>query len=132
MFEFEKVDINYLVNSSSENEFVYQIDRKSFYENVRKYAFDLNKFFQQEIVSDLNKEKFNVLLRKLKENERINIFESLIFIEADYLDMRLLTNLLDEEVKQLLKEELSRNHHIPLQRNRLLEFLGVSTKGKEK
>jgi hypothetical protein len=128
MIENEKIRLEYLINSSSENEYVFQIDRKSFYEDVRKYDFDLIKFFKLKVVTDSDRERFNILLRKLKENNRINIFESIIFIEQDFSDIKGLAELLDEEIKQVLKEELSKSYHIKLPKNKLLNFLSA---GKE-
>jgi hypothetical protein len=124
--EYEKISLDYLINSSSEDDYLNMIDRKSFYKKLRKYQFDYVTFFKNKNATSIDKEKFNSILKKLKKNRGINIVESLLYFEADFIDMTTLISLLDDDIKFLIKEELSVKYHKKIERNKLKKFLDIS------
>jgi hypothetical protein len=122
--EYEKISLEYLINDSSENNYLDMIDRKKFYEILQeKYKYDYLTFFNSKTVSSIEKENFNSLLKKLKKNHDINIVESLLYFEHDFLDMLTLISFLDDDTKYMVKDELSKNHHKKLLKTKLGKFL---------
>jgi hypothetical protein len=119
--------LEYLINSSSEDNYLDMIDRKRFYEKLLKNKINGNPvsdLFKKKEISSIEKEKFNALLKKLKKLYDINIFETLLYFEQDYSDMMKLISLLDATTKQILKEELSKKYHKKLLKTKLDRFLG--------
>ena len=47
--------------------------------------------------------KFNAFLRKLKDNEGINLMQSMIYLEEDHVKFKKIISLLDREILMHLK-----------------------------
>ena len=98
--------INYLENFDEE------IEKRKFYEYLNGNNINLEDIFKADKKSDKNlKQMFNNILRGMKNEHNINIYECVRFIEEDFAEVSVILNLLDSENWSVIKKELSKKYN---------------------
>jgi len=107
-----------------EHEFCDQIDEEDFFELVDTFNIDFSDFLKKKTCINMeNVKRFNQFILKCKTKLGINIYESLIFIEKNFVSFSKLINLLTDENKQILTREMADKYRIKIKRSALSEFL---------
>ena len=107
------------------------VRRENFYKKIKMLKTELLEIFisgdnNKKHIINVNikmKEQFNFLLQQLKSKFAFDIIESIIFIEQDYANMKIIFSILDMETKGILKRELAEKFNIRITNTRLNEFI---------
>ena len=118
------LDLNLFVHDSVEKNIVDSMFKTEFYKKVNEYGMKLDELFINNRKSNKSMmEPFNFMLKKFKKDYLFDISDMLVCIEQDFANLFIILNLLDEETKFLLKEELCENYDLKLKKNLLSAFM---------
>jgi len=100
-----------------------EVSRRGFYKYLEMFEVDLSKFFETGNTCDKNlKQKFNILLRKIKQKYCVPIYESVNFIEQDFAEVGVILKMLDDRNWTIVKYELSKKYGKVIKNNNMLKF----------
>lgn len=106
------INKEFLQNRSYESEIVKNITKKNFYGVLKQKGFDPeNLLFIKKFTFDAAK-KLNRCLRKTHRVMKIHMFDMILFLDEDYMNMDTLMNILDEKNKQIIRNECITHYHI--------------------
>jgi hypothetical protein len=106
------INKEFFQNQSYESEIIKKISKKDFYDTLRK------KGFNPEILLSIKKftfsitEKFNKSLRKTHKLMNMNMFDMILILDEDLINMDTLINVLDDRNKQIIRNECIKTFHI--------------------
>lgn len=118
---FEKTDENF-----NEQELINEISKNEFFNFMKKngYGFhEIREILDGTRVSSVEQNQFNNLLKKAKSEIKINLMDSIVFLEETFVKFKKIITILDGETKFELKKELSENFKIKLDKNSLSQIL---------
>lgn len=100
-----------------------EVSRRKFYEYLSQFDIDMSEIFETGKSCDKNKkQQFNVILRKIKAEHSVDIYESVIFIEQDFAEINFILKMLDDRNWAGIKKELSVKYGKEIKNNKLLKF----------
>jgi hypothetical protein len=106
------VNKEFLQSRSYESEIIKNITKKNFYTTLKVKGFDPeNLLFIKKFTFDAAK-KLNKCLRKTHRVMKIHMFDMIIFLDEDYMNMDTLINILDEKNKQTIRNECAKHFNI--------------------
>jgi len=126
MIETELIKNDCKEFEKNENDLHLEIDSSRFYEILKDdYGYEyktISRFIEGAVFSLNEQHEFNIVLRRMKIEHKIDITDSILFLE----DSILLTNILkfiDDETEWVLKDELAKKYNIDKKNNNIFEFL---------
>jgi hypothetical protein len=120
------VNVNNILEKSYEREIIHDIYRKEFFQWMEENGFDYNTFrrmFECKRISSIEQNKFNIALRKAKESIRIDLIDSVLYLEESFVKIKKILSFLDDDTKSILKNELSKKYKIEIEKSELWKFL---------
>lgn len=114
-------------DKTNEQELIDEIQKSEFFKWMEKngYAFeDIKEILDGKKVSAVEQSRFNIILRRAKEEINVTITESLVFLEESFVKFKKIITLLDGETRFELKKELSASYKIKLDKSCLSQILG--------
>jgi len=118
---FEKND-----NKVNEQELINEIQKNEFFNWMSKngYSFeDIKDILDGKRVSAGEQSRFNMTLRRAKKEINISLTEAIVFLEESFVKFKKILTLLDGETRFELKNELSSNYKIKLDKSSLSQIL---------
>jgi len=119
---FNQTFIN--LRNGVESTYSFMIDEEEFFKIVKSYGLNFATFFKKRTnISEENVRKFNELLYVCKTKHGINMYNSLIFVEKNYVTFKKLLELLSRDNKEILVREMAEKYNIKLKKNSLKKYL---------
>jgi len=118
---FEKND-----DKVNEQELINEIQKNEFFNWMSKngYSFeDIKDILDGKRVSAGEQSRFNMTLRRAKKEINISLTEAIVFLEESFVKFKKILTLLDGETRFELKNELSSNYKIKLDKSSLSQIL---------
>jgi len=112
---------------TNEQEIIDEIQKNEFFNWMYKngYTFEnIKEILDGKKVSAEEQSRFNMTLRRAKEETNISLTEAIVFIEESFVKFKKILTLLDGETRFELKKELSSNYKIKLDKSSLSQILG--------
>lgn len=112
---------------TNEQELLDDIQKNEFFNWMSKngYSFeDIKEILDGKRISAGEQSRFNIALRRAKEEINISLTESIVFLEESFVKFKKILSILDGETRFALKKELSENYKIKLDRSCLSQILG--------
>ena len=103
---------------NEEIEIIENFSKEKFFNDIQRLGVNLENL--DKLGAD--KEVFNWVLKCLKEKYNYNIYECVLYLEKDYIPLKKLLTLLDDSVKQIMKEEMAKVFNIKILRTKLQRF----------
>jgi len=113
-------------DGNEETDIIYIISKQKFLSILSESGFNeerLKHFFQEKRSSSIEQNKFNIVMRNIKENFGISIIEMVVFLENANSKLKKILTLLDEETTHILKHELAKKFKIKIDKNMLYKIL---------
>ena len=102
-----------------------ELDSDRFFDILKnQYGFeykDISRFIEGGVYTYNEQHDFNIVLRKLKKNNGIKIYESILFLE-DCMLLPHILKFIDDETEWLLKLELAKQFKIET-KNKIFDIL---------
>lgn len=109
--------------NESEDAHLDRIVKQKFHRALYEEDIGLENLLTKSVLCVQDYHTFNTFLRKLEEEEKISVYESLIIMESYLVKFKKLISMLDGENLYKVKRELAEKHRIKMQKNKLDEFL---------
>lgn len=113
----ENLNEQELINDISKNEFFKWMNNCGYGFNEIKEILDGKKLSAGE------QSRFNSILRKAKVEIKVNLTDSIVFLEESFTKFKKIIAILDGETRFELKKELSENFKIKIDENSLSQIL---------
>lgn len=114
----ENLNEQELINDISKNEFFKWMSTCGYGFNEIKEILDGKKLSAGE------QSRFNSILRKAKVEIKVNLTDSIVFLEESFTKFKKIIAILDGETRFELKKELSENFKIKIDETSLSQILG--------
>ena len=111
---------------NEESDIINNISKQNFLEWMQMNGFtedQLKHFFQEKRISSIDQNRFNVILRKAKEETGISLIDAVLFLENVNNKQKKILSVLDEETRHILKHELAAKFRIKIERNMLYKIM---------
>ena len=123
-----KIEVNKdsMFDKSKENEIIEDISKEQFFDWVHMAGLDeksLSLALEDKIIEAEKQCKFNIIIRKAKEEMDIPIIDCILYLDGYLNKTKKLLAYLDGDTMNMLKEELAEKHHIKIDRNELYKLL---------
>jgi predicted nucleotide-binding protein (sugar kinase/HSP70/actin superfamily) len=106
----ESIFIDEMSINHNEDMLINELGKKHFYECLDFYDYKVENVLTDKVFTE-QKEQFNFVIRKIKENFDIDILTSILFLEKDFMSMHNILKILDDSTKYELKLELGKKHN---------------------
>jgi len=106
------INKEFFQNQSYESEIIKKISKKDFYNELRKKGFDPETLLSIKKFTFIVTEKFNRTLRKVHKSMNMNMFDMILLLDEDLINMDTLINILDDRNKQIIRNECIKTFHI--------------------
>ena len=110
----------------NEVELFNEILKKEFFQWMKSNGYgheEIKDIFDGKRISATEQSRFNIIIRRAKEEANITITDTIIFLEESYVKFKKILAIFDGETRFELKKELSKNFHIPLDKTNLNQIL---------
>lgn len=112
------------MSSKLEHDYAEDIDKRSFFEMLKKENIDLDMVSDRKKDQNENFHKFNILINRLYYDGKLEVKNAAIFLYKDYFDtFDQVLCCFDEFNLYILKYEMANNHHKKINRNSLENFM---------
>ncbi len=111
--KIELIDKEKLQKRSHETELIDEMNRRNLYDYVENHGFDIRVFLYSNGIGS-EKNKFNMILRGAKHDLKISMYDMVVYIAEDFSTIRLVFMALDDENKQIVKNELLKEFNVKL------------------
>lgn len=104
-----------VIQRTSENELFDDISRQEYFKWMEKQGFsyeNLMKLFENKRISSIEQNRFNSILKRAKYEINVDIYESILYLEEQFVKMKKILNLLDDELRYLLRTEMEEKYKI--------------------
>ena len=98
-----------VIQRTNENELFDDISRQEYFKWMENQGFsyeNLMKLFENK------RNRFNSILKRAKSEINVDIYESILYLEEQFVKMKKILNLLDDELRYLLRTELEEKYKI--------------------
>lgn len=102
----DSIFIDTMSTNSVENRLITELDKKSFYEYLDFYDFDVQNVLDDKVFTE-QKEHYNFVLRDIKAKFKVDIYKSILYLEGDFMPLNKLVQSLDSDNIFTLKNEMS-------------------------
>lgn len=113
-------------NRTNEKELVSDILKREFFDWMEQNGYDLDRLkfiFNGKKLSSSEQSRFNIIIRKSRQEINISLTEIILFFEESFNRFKKILSVFDGETKFELKKELSKKFHIKLEETNLQEIL---------
>jgi len=87
-----------------------ELNKKYFYECLDFYDYKVENVLTDKVFTE-QREQFNFVIRKIKENFNIDVLTSILFLEKDFISMHNILKILDDTSKYELKLEMGKKYN---------------------
>lgn len=104
-----------VIQRTNENELFDDISRQEYFKWMENQGFsceNLMKLFENKRISSIERNRFNLILKRAKSEINVDIYESILYLEEQFVKMKKILNLLDDELRYLLRTELEEKYKI--------------------
>ena len=104
-----------VIQRTNENELFDDISRQEYFKWMENQGFsyeNLMKLFENKRISSIEQNRFNSILKRAKYEINVDIYESVLYLEEQFVKMKKILNLLDDELRYLLRTELEEKYKI--------------------
>jgi predicted component of type VI protein secretion system len=104
-----------VIQRTNENELFDDISRQEYFKWMENQGFsyeNLMKLFENKRISSIEQNRFNSILKRAKSEINVDIYESILYLEEQFVKMKKILNLLDDELRYLLRTELEEKYKI--------------------
>ena len=123
MSEMPKVKRDHIEDKCSLSELNVQLCKSDFFRALKNEGIDLDVVVEKEKSSNEDFHRFNFLIKRLCNEERISMIEVATFLYEDYFKMNEVLSCLNEDNTYRLRTELGKKYKIKMGRNILKYFL---------
>ena len=113
-------------NREEENYIVNDLNKREFYSWMKSLGFNkttIKSLLDSKRVSAYDMNRFNVTIRKANIEQETDITDIVIYFEDDFVKMKKVLSLFDDETKLLLKRELSEKYKIKIEESNLYKIM---------
>ncbi|HON83001.1 MAG TPA: hypothetical protein PLI22_02555 [Caldisericia bacterium] len=104
-----------VIQRTNENELFDDISRQEYFKWMENQGFsyeNLMKLFENKRISSIEQNRFNSILKRAKYEINVDIYESILYLEEQFVKMKKILNLLDDELRYLLRTEMEEKYKI--------------------
>lgn len=104
-----------VIHRTNENELFDDISRQEYFKWMENQGFsyeNLMKLFENKRISSIEQNRFNSILKRAKSEINVDIYESILYLEEQFVKMKKVLNLLDDELRYLLRTEMEEKYKI--------------------
>lgn len=104
-----------VIQRTNENELFDDISRQEYFKWMENQGFsyeNLMKLFENKRISSIEQNRFNSILKRAKYEINVDIYESVLYLEEQFVKMKKILNLLDDELRYLLRTEMEEKYKI--------------------
>lgn len=104
-----------VIQRTNENELFDDISRQEYFKWMENQGFsyeNLMKLFENKRISSIEQNRFNSILKRAKSEINVDIYESILYLEEQFVKMKKILNLLDDELRYLLRTEMEEKYKI--------------------
>lgn len=123
-----KIDIAKLGDRIEEDRVVEDIYKREFVEWLSKndISFDyIVKIIESEKMNSIIKYNFNQILLSAKTDINFDIYKIILYIYENIGMLRKILILIDDDVKQIIREELAEKYKIQLKSGSIMELMSI-------
>lgn len=106
------INKEFFQNQSYEAEIIKKISKKDFHDALRKTGFAPESLLGIKKFSFVITAKLNKALRKAHKLISMNMFDMIILLDEDFVNMDTLIGVLDDRNKQIIRNECIKTFHI--------------------
>jgi len=106
------INKEFFENHSHESEIIKKISKKDFYAMLREKGFDPKTLLCIKKFNYNTTTKFNKALRKTYKAMRMNMFDMILMLDEDFVNMDTLIKILDGRNKQIIRNECIKTFYI--------------------
>ncbi len=113
-------------NKDDEKNIIDSICREEFYKWMSENDYtdpELKEIFNSKRISAYEMNRFNATLRRMKEETGIGLIEVILYFEEEFIKIKKILSVLDDDTKLLLKKELGAKYKIKIETNDLSSIL---------
>lgn len=117
------INLDHIINKNVESNIINDMENSEIENYMKSKGFDISVYLlKNNLIQSIDILKFNLFLRNIKDDLKINIVDTLVYFENNYISIEKILYLIDNETKCSLRKELTNKYNKKVVKNKLFSL----------